>query len=600
MEENTTLMLQYDLETHKDYEIRIDLKRSEDSIRSFIETLKELSKGVEYSLSKDFRNYQILGLLLSGGITSSHKKQVISTIFRDFIDNGLYGRAKEKGKYAILLDFTSLNLGIVLLQTLKIGKAGYVYDYKLSEPEMDNAEGVLTKELPLIQTANIYRFVHFYLSEQNTQEILMRFFEKTYSQKFREWLHVEVESAVKHIEDLVISFLCELGNIPIKFSLPEEIFYNPRELERMGIELDERNNMILITLPSKSSSKTKKVKLKVTHIRINTVQKEFREIRTFISFMDIRKHGFDYLHSVYWTIREKDYLGNPITQEFWSPLYIEKRNEIIPISKKASIQIPINKYQFVSDDLKDKIILLSDFKGIRYDPNFLSNFILRNIADDIPIEIVHALLPLTGEEDSVLNLGPLIIYNDIELPQVTKVLYKYYISENLGGLLDDIMKLTVIHSLRLIPTFKYFIDSLFVPDNFASIDYKVEGHAIRLENDFIEYKEPTGLYNRNKWDKYIKRWSRDLQSKLSKGNTASVYLIGVEENGRDVILVNRGKLDDNAADDFFKQLQRTLEGKGISSDYLTIPARGYFIDSKRQKQEGEGHIFVFYAYKHES
>ncbi|WP_461866418.1 hypothetical protein, partial [Thermococcus sp.] len=133
---------------------------------------------------------------------------------------------------------------------------------------------------------------------------------------------------------------------------------------------------------------------------------------------------------------------------------------------------------------------MSDLKVIEYDIEFLK-LVAEKIINSETVEIIHSLLPLS---ETPRHFGKLWVYNDIDIPESTTILNKIYQNEPLDRTWEEILKWAIISTLQEIPRFKFFISELISSSVFELLKYKIEGQAVKLENDIVEYKRPDILY----------------------------------------------------------------------------------------------------------
>ena len=579
-EGNTVIILQSDIKKvqYEPIKKRLKLPDSLDAVNLLVKMVT--SMGDKIDLFMNFRSYNLLDALLSEEsreLTEKIKIKFLKQLFTDFVQNGLYGRAKEKGKYILLFDLTPIDKGILLLQTLDAG------------PELKIKEnGVLEFEERFLDRHNIYRFVYFIKADS---KITVRYFEKTPSEHFQKWLGIEREPPLYHIEDFTVSFYCEYSGIPLKVSIGEGEL-NRGELSEDGkflkikdeVELDIYNNKLNLT-----ASNNRKVPLKIRRIYVNIVGESFTNLLDFIKYIKLRQHGLDYLRSIHTNIIRYHLNGNT-RQAVLYPLYKERYEDIVPLDSKNSLFDRVNKYEFISDKFRDKILIMSDLKVVEYDIEFLK-LIAEKIINSETVEIIHSLLPLS---ETPRHFGKLWVYNEINLPQPAVVLDDIFQNEPLDRTWEEILKWAIISTLQEIPKFKFFISSLLSSQIFDSLGYKIDGKAIKLENDIVEYKRPDILYGEK--GSVIKSLKQHVEGKVFGGKSPiKLFIIGIDENTREIYVINRGRAGDDFKQDIFNELKRYFSEKGVKlSEPISLPAKGYIVKGP-YKEPGDGHILAFYT-----
>lgn len=581
---NTVIILQSDIKKvqYEPIKKRLKLPDSLEAVNLLVKMIT--SMGDKIDLFMNFRSYNLLDALLSEEsieLTESIKIKFLKQLFTDFVQNGLYGRAKEKGKYILLFDLTPINKGILLLQTLDAG------------PELKIKEnGVLEFEERFLDRHNIYRFAYFMREDS---EITVRYFEKTSSEHFQKWLGIERKSPLYHVEDFTVSFYCEYSGIPLKVSIGEGEL-NKGELSedrkffkiKDEIELDIYNNRLNLT-----ASNNRKVPLRIRRIYVNIVGESFTNLLDFIRYLKLRQHGLDYLRSIYANIIGY-HLNGDTRQAVLYPLYKERYEDIISLDSRNSLFDRVNKYEFISDKFRDKILIMSDLKVIEYDIEFLK-LVAEKIINSETVEIIHSLLPLS---ETPRHFGKLWVYNDIDIPESTTILNKIYQNEPLDRTWEEILKWAIISTLQEIPRFKFFISELISSSVFESLKYKIEGQAVKLENDIVEYKRPDILYGEK--DAVINSLKKHIKKKVLGGKSSvKLFIIGIDENSREIYVINRGRAGDDFKQNVFRELEAYFAEKGIKlSEPISLPARGYVVKGPN-KEVGEGHILAFYTVRTE-
>jgi len=228
----------------------INYKKSKGPLESIIREIN--SKGQKVKLPKKFQFYNSVQDYILGRISNSDA--LLKDMFNGFVNDGLYGRARERGRHAFLIDFHNTELkSVLLLQTKKI-------EFQLKEKRLSDGTIKIEKDTPWILSENIYRFAYIFSEpNDNNVEIYLKYWQKTYSGYFLDWLRVDEKSKYKAFGELKISFIGKFSMMPIRVDFQEEIFGDLNSLEQKGITLNTGENSISI----------KNAKVQIEEIRFN-------------------------------------------------------------------------------------------------------------------------------------------------------------------------------------------------------------------------------------------------------------------------------------------------------------------------------------------
>lgn len=132
----------------------VKISKNSQSVNHLITIFENLSDE-EFELDTSFQKYMNLkSLFYWDNLLPEQRMEFMRDLLKDFIQNGLYGRSKEKTKLILLFDLTPLGYGISLIQTTITGKGIKLVKTKNGE--------ILQADERFLDEDNIYRFIYFY------------------------------------------------------------------------------------------------------------------------------------------------------------------------------------------------------------------------------------------------------------------------------------------------------------------------------------------------------------------------------------------------------------------------------------------------------